>query len=49
MTTERDYNLELADVAGSKYAYNFDFDVMHPTDAEVVPTVPPAGQLPRAW
>ncbi len=30
MTTERDYNLELADVAGSKYAYNFDFDVMHP-------------------
>jgi 2-polyprenyl-3-methyl-5-hydroxy-6-metoxy-1,4-benzoquinol methylase len=30
MTTERDYNLELADLAGSKYAYNFDFDVMHP-------------------
>ena len=30
MTTERDYNLELADQADSKYAYNFDFDVMHP-------------------
>jgi 2-polyprenyl-3-methyl-5-hydroxy-6-metoxy-1,4-benzoquinol methylase len=30
MTTERDYNLELADLAGSQYAYNFDFDVMHP-------------------
>lgn len=30
MTIERDYNLELADLAGSKYAYNFDFDVMHP-------------------
>lgn len=30
MTNERNYNLELADLAGSKYAYNFDFDVMHP-------------------
>jgi len=30
MTTERDYNVELADLAGSKYAYNFDLDVMHP-------------------
>ena len=30
MTSERDYNLELADVASRKYAYNFDFDVMHP-------------------
>jgi 2-polyprenyl-3-methyl-5-hydroxy-6-metoxy-1,4-benzoquinol methylase len=30
MTTERDYNLELADLAGSKYAYSFDFDIMHP-------------------
>ena len=30
MTTERDYNVELADLASSKYAYNFDFDVMHP-------------------
>jgi 2-polyprenyl-3-methyl-5-hydroxy-6-metoxy-1,4-benzoquinol methylase len=30
MTTERDYNLELADLATSKYAYNFDYDVMHP-------------------
>ena len=27
---ERDYNLELNDVASHKYAYNFDFDVMHP-------------------
>jgi len=30
MTTPRDYDLELADLAGSKYAYNFDLDVMHP-------------------
>jgi len=30
MTRERDYNLEMADVASRKYAYNFDFDVMHP-------------------
>jgi len=30
MNTERDYNLELADLADSKYAYNFDFNVMHP-------------------
>jgi len=28
--TQRDYNLEFADVADRKYAYNFDFDVMHP-------------------
>jgi 2-polyprenyl-3-methyl-5-hydroxy-6-metoxy-1,4-benzoquinol methylase len=30
MTTERDYNLELADLASSKYVYNFDYDVIHP-------------------
>jgi 2-polyprenyl-3-methyl-5-hydroxy-6-metoxy-1,4-benzoquinol methylase len=30
MTTGRDYNLELADLGESKYAYDFDFDVMHP-------------------
>jgi len=30
MTTDRDYNRELADLANSKYAYDFDFDVMHP-------------------
>jgi SAM-dependent methyltransferase len=30
MNKERDYNLELKDVASHKYAYNFDFDVMHP-------------------
>ena len=30
MTTHRDYNLELKDTADHKYAYNFDFDVMHP-------------------
>lgn len=30
MNTERDYNRELDDVAGSKYAYSFDFDVLHP-------------------
>ena len=30
MTTNRNYNLEFADLADSKYAYNFDFDVMHP-------------------
>ncbi len=27
---ERDYNSELKDAASHKYAYNFDFDVMHP-------------------
>ena len=26
---QRDYNLELKDTADHKYAYNFDFDVMH--------------------
>ena len=30
MSNERDYDLELKDVADHKYAYNFDFDVMHP-------------------
>jgi SAM-dependent methyltransferase len=30
MSNERDYNLELKDAANHKYAYNFDFDVMHP-------------------
>ena len=30
MKKERDYNLELKDVASHKYSYNFDFDVMHP-------------------
>jgi len=30
MTTKRDYNRELADLDNSKYAYDFDFDVMHP-------------------
>lgn len=28
--TKRDYNAELKDTADHKYAYNFDFDVMHP-------------------
>ena len=27
---ERDYNAELKDTSEHKYAYNFDFDVMHP-------------------
>jgi len=30
MTTKRDYNKELRDTADRKYAYAFDFDVMHP-------------------
>jgi len=29
MSTTRDYNTELKDTADHKYAYNFDFDVMH--------------------
>lgn len=29
MNTERNYNKELKDTADHKYAYNFDFDVMH--------------------
>lgn len=30
MDNNRDYNQELKDTADHKYAYNFDFDVMHP-------------------
>ena len=30
MSNQRDYNQELKDTADHKYAYNFDFDVMHP-------------------
>ncbi len=30
MMDQRDYNSELRDTADHKYAYNFDFDVMHP-------------------
>lgn len=30
MSTERDYNEEFADSDSSKYAYEFDYDVMHP-------------------
>jgi 2-polyprenyl-3-methyl-5-hydroxy-6-metoxy-1,4-benzoquinol methylase len=30
MNTKRNFNKELKDSAGHKYAYNFDFDVMHP-------------------
>ena len=30
MNTERDYNVEAADTRDHKYAYGFDFDVMHP-------------------
>jgi 2-polyprenyl-3-methyl-5-hydroxy-6-metoxy-1,4-benzoquinol methylase len=30
MNTQRDYNKELSDTSDHKYAYNFDFDVMHP-------------------
>ncbi len=30
MSTTRDYNQELKDTADHKYAYGFDFDVMHP-------------------
>jgi 2-polyprenyl-3-methyl-5-hydroxy-6-metoxy-1,4-benzoquinol methylase len=29
MSTNRDYNKELKDTSDHKYAYNFDFDVMH--------------------
>ncbi len=29
MSTKRDYNTELKDTTDHKYAYNFDFDVMH--------------------
>lgn len=30
MNMQRDYNKELSDTTDHKYAYNFDFDVMHP-------------------
>lgn len=30
MKTKRDYNVELKDANDHKYAYSFDFDVMHP-------------------
>lgn len=30
MTQGRNYNKETADSAGTQYAYNFDYDVMHP-------------------
>ncbi len=30
MSEQRDYNVEMQDVAGRKYAYGFDLDVMHP-------------------
>lgn len=30
MNTDRDYNQEINDSVGRRYAYNFDFDVMHP-------------------
>lgn len=30
MSVERDYNGEINDTADHQYAYNFDFDVMHP-------------------
>lgn len=30
MSNNRDYNKELKDTSDHKYAYNFDFDVMHP-------------------
>ena len=30
MNLQRDYNKEFKDTADHKYAYNFDFDVMHP-------------------
>lgn len=30
MTGKRDYNAEILDTGGQNYAYNFDFDVMHP-------------------
>ncbi|MAW32966.1 MAG: SAM-dependent methyltransferase, partial [Proteobacteria bacterium] len=28
--SERNYNLEIKDTSNHQYAYNFDFDVMHP-------------------
>src|SRR4030095_5994929 len=30
MNPKRDYDREFRDTSGHKYAYNFDFDVMHP-------------------
>ena len=30
MKSKRDYNVEIKDTNDHKYAYNFDFDVMHP-------------------
>ena len=30
MNSKRDYNIEIKDTNDHKYAYNFDFDVMHP-------------------
>ena len=30
MSDKRDYNNELRDITGSRYAYSFDFDVLHP-------------------
>src|SRR3954463_12951311 len=30
MTAERDYDTEIRDTSDHKYAYGFDFDVMHP-------------------
>ena len=30
MSKQRDYDLEMRDTAGHRYAYGFDFDVMHP-------------------
>lgn len=30
MNNKRDYNNEIEDAANHKYAYGFDFDVMHP-------------------
>ena len=30
MNMKRNYNSEMEDTADHKYAYNFDFDVMHP-------------------
>lgn len=30
MTEQRDYNVEMQDNSGRRYAYGFDFDVMHP-------------------
>ena len=30
MESQRNYNVEILDTTDHKYAYNFDFDVMHP-------------------